>query len=365
MRAMTPRRRLPPFFSKRHDLVFHKNKADRIFIKLNLQRFRKSGKMFRKVFVAESARVAEQFLRVLKGPDGVTAVAIKIMDIVGRISYNCDILFRVIDIKEINGEKQAILYGEDVRLIADAPCHDLVVIDPAEKMKRSREFRSLEEQSYRLFQQDFDLLKQKQEYHLTDGYAKEMKYFQLPGRVLHLDGDPNYLKKCLHLYEKIGVPVTGIYCHETEMPAKVSYLLDYYRPDILVITGHDSYSRSKGTYRDINAYRHSKHFVQTVREARKKVPHLDQLAIFAGACQSHFESLIEAGANFASSPSRVNIHALDPVYIVAKICFTPFTESVKVWDVLRNTMTGEKGLGGIESRGVLRIGMPYNAEMQE
>lgn len=305
------------------------------------------------------------FVKALMKPIGVTAVAINIMDIVGRISYNCDILFRVIDIKEVHGEKQAILYGEDFRLIADAPYSDLIVINQSERKKMSREFRSLEEQSYRLFQQDFHLLKQKQEYYMTEGYAKEVQYFQLPGRVLHLDGDPNYLKKCLSLYEKFGIPVTGIYCNETEMPKKISHLIEYYRPDILVITGHDSYSKSKGTYEDINAYRHSKHFVQTVREARRKIPHLDQLTIFAGACQSHFESLIEAGANFASSPSRVNIHALDPVYIVAKICFTPFMERINVWDVLRNTLTGEKGIGGIESRGVLRIGMPFNMKIQE
>ena len=28
---------------------------------------------------------------------------------------------------------------------------------------------------------------------------------------------------------------------------------------------------------------------------------------------------------------------------------------------IRNTLTGEKGLGGIETRGVLRTGMPFNA----
>ena len=46
-------------------------------------------------------------------------------------------------------------------------------------------------------------------------------------------------------------------------------LIDYYRPDILVITGHDAYSKSKGEKTDINAYRHSKDFVQTVKEARR------------------------------------------------------------------------------------------------
>lgn len=289
-------------------------------------------------------------------------MTIQLMDIVGRISYKCDILFRVIHIREEQGKQIAVLYGEDIRLIADAPYEDLVKVDPSRRNELLRESRSLEEQSFRLFQQEIDLLKQRQEYETTDGYAKKINYFQIPGRVLHIDGDSAYLEKCLNLYEKIGIPVTGVHCDEKEMHNRIGSLIDYYRPDILVITGHDAYSKSKGSIKDINAYRHSKFFVQTVIEARRKIPHVDQLVIFAGACQSHFESLIHAGANFASSPSRVNIHALDPVYIVAKISFTPFMERINVWDVLRNTLTGEKGLGGIDTRGLLRTGMPFHEE---
>lgn len=303
--------------------------------------------------------------RVCFGLIGVTPVNINIMDIVGRESYNCDILFRIIDVKEENGQKIAVLYGEDFRLIADAPFEDLMIVNQPMKRKIAQKVQLLEEQSLELFRQDVNLLKRKQEYQATEAYSKPSNYFQLPGKVLHLDGDPNYLKKCLALYEKIGIPVNGVHCSEKEMPNRISTLLDYYRPDILVITGHDAYSKALGDKKDINAYRHSKYFVQTVREARRKVPHLDQLVIFAGACQSHFESLIYAGANFASSPSRVNIHALDPVYIVAKISFTPFMERVNVWDVLRNTLTGEKGLGGIETKGVLRTGMPFHANNSE
>lgn len=289
-------------------------------------------------------------------------MSIKKMDIVGRKSYRCDILFRVIDIREQGNIKMAVLYGEDFRLIADAPFDDLVPINPSERAKKSQQFRSMEEQSLELFRQDLHLLKEKREFETTEGYKKPNNYFHMPGRVLHLDGDPLYLKKCLALYETIGIPVTGIHCNEKEMAHKIGGLMERYRPDIIVITGHDAYSKSKGEKTDINAYRHSKDFVLTVKEARKKVPSLDQLVIFAGACQSHFESLIYAGANFASSPSRVNIHALDPVYIVAKVSFTPFMETINVWDVLRNTLTGEKGLGGIETRGILRTGMPLNKE---
>ncbi len=306
---------------------------------------------------------------LFKGPCagliGVTAVDIKIMDIVGRRSYNCDILFRIIDIRKVNDQKIAVLYGEDFRLVADAPYEDLVVVDHLQRVKLEKEYRTLEEQSFKLFKQDVELIKNRQEYEATGGYVKPSNYFQMPGKVLHMDGDPSYLKKCMTLYEKVGIPVLGIHCNEKEMPERIGGLINLYRPDILVITGHDAYSKAKGKMTDINAYRHSKHFVQTVKEARKKIPHLDQLVIFAGACQSHFESLIHAGANFASSPERINIHALDPVYIVAKISFTPFMERINVWDVLRNTLTGEKGLGGIDTRGVLRTGMPYRPIQEE
>ncbi len=292
-------------------------------------------------------------------------VGIEINKIVGRKSYQCDILFRIIDIREVDGQKTAILYGEDYRLIADAPVSDLLFLDDKERMKRSSKFRELEEQSLTLFRQDIDVMREKQAYELSNRYSDRYSYFQVPGRALHIDGDPTYLKKCLDLYKKIGITVYGIHCHEKEMPYQVGPLIDQYRPDILVVTGHDSYSKAKGKKSDINAYRNSKYFIKTVTEARKKVPHLDQLVIFAGACQSHFESLIYAGANFASSPQRVNIHALDPVYIVAKIGYTSFMERINVLDVLKNTLTGEKGLGGIETKGVLRTGMPFKPVLDD
>ncbi|MBW3491424.1 sporulation peptidase YabG [Bacillus mycoides] len=282
-------------------------------------------------------------------------MALHVGELVERYSHNRDILFRIIEIK---GD-MAILFGEEIRLVADAPLADLVSIDQREHKNRVKRETETMERTYRLFQQDYVLMKQRHEHTSTGGYTSEVNYFQMPGRVLHIDGDPLYLRKCLDLYNKIGVPVQGIHCKETEMHEKVVDLIDHFRPDILVITGHDAYTKSKGVMGDLAAYRHSRHFVQAVREVRKKYPSLDQLVIFAGACQSHFEALIRAGANFASSPSRINIHALDPVYVVGKISFTSFMERVNVWDVVRNTITGEKGLGGIETRGILRTGLPF------
>lgn len=282
-------------------------------------------------------------------------------DLVTRTSYQHDLLFRV---QEVQG-KRVILYGEDIRLEADAPIEDLVKVKSEELKRRKQQAKEKEEYSYRLFRQDYQLMRQKRDYEASTGYQQDAPYFQLPSRVLHLDGDPLYLRKCIELYEHLGLQVHGIHVSEKEMSHQIGDLIDKINPDILVITGHDAFSKNKGGKYDLKAYRHSKYFAETVREARRKIPHLDQLVIFAGACQSHFESLIRAGANFASSPSRINIHALDPVYIVAKISYTSFMDKVNVWDVIRNTLTGEKGLGGVETRGLMRTGMPFQTDEEK
>lgn len=279
-------------------------------------------------------------------------------EFVTRHSYHHDLLFRI---ASLTGDT-AILHGEDIRLEADAPLSDLVRVKPRDLEKRRQVGKEKEEFSYRLFRQDYQLMKEKREYQTTDGYQNTMGYFQLPAKVLHIDGDQTYLKKCIELYQLMGLQVHGVHLNEKEMPFQISDLVKKIQPNIIVITGHDSYSKNKGQKSDLQAYRHSRYFSETVREARSIVPNLDQLVIFAGACQSHFESLIRAGANFASSPARINIHALDPVYIAAKIAYTSFMDRVGVWDVLRNTLTGEKGMGGVETRGLHRTGMPFMEE---
>ncbi|WEG12739.1 sporulation peptidase YabG [Pullulanibacillus sp. KACC 23026] len=278
-------------------------------------------------------------------------------NIVARKSYGYDVIFRVVAVNEETGLVE--LSGEDLRLYADAPIDDLKLISDSERDQNQVRQKKLEDESNRLFRQDYKLLRAKREYTSTNGFRQRQAYFEMPGRVLHIDGDPYYLKKCLHVYEKLGVPVLGKHVKEEDMPNVVPNLVRHIRPDILVLTGHDAFMKSKGDESELKAYRHSAHFVRTVKEVRYLVPHLDQLVIFAGACQSHFELLIRSGANFASSPTRINIHALDPVYLVSKISFTPFSEQVNVWDVLRNTLSGSDGIGGVETKGILRTGMPF------
>ena len=92
--------------------------------------------------------------------------------------------------------------------------------------------------------------------------------------------------------------------------------------------------------------------------ARSFQPDLDQLVIFAGACQSNYDQLIESGASFASSPQNKLIHFLDPILVVEKIASTSIREYIPVKDVINNTITGIGGIGGVETRGKLRLKYP-------
>ncbi|MDX8045689.1 sporulation peptidase YabG [Gracilibacillus sp. S3-1-1] len=275
--------------------------------------------------------------------------------LVTRFSYEHDIVFRI---KNIQDDK-VVLHGEDLRLEADAPVDDLRILPEEDIRKRQEEIKEKEEYSYRLFRQDYQLMKEKKNDEHRKIEPHEIQRFQLPVKVLHIDGDRLYLKKCIELYQRLGIQVHGVYVPEKELPLEMPALVKKIQPDMIVITGHDAYSEAKGSKKDMAAYRNTRFFVEAVRQARTWSPNLDQLIIFAGACQSHFESLIRAGANFASSPDRVNIHALDPVYVVAKVAYTPFMNKVNVYDVLKNTFTGERGLGGMETKGLYRTGIPY------
>ena len=75
-------------------------------------------------------------------------------------------------------------------------------------------------------------------------------------------------------------------------------LLKEYKPDILVLTGHDGMLKGMQNFRNLDNYRNSKYFVEAVKKAREYEPSYDNLVIFAGACQSHFEAIINGGANF-------------------------------------------------------------------
>ena len=240
----------------------------------------------------------------------------KIGDLVTRKKYDNDIVFKIV---KLEGNK-AYLCGKNIRLKADAYLDDLSLVN---SKFNDDEYFELE-------------------------LVRNSKLIN--GCVLHLDGDEYYLKKCLGIYKKYDIPAVGYFMNEREMPKNITNLLIKHKPDVLVITGHDNFKVENGK----EVFENSTFFINAVKKARVYEPSKDSLVIFAGACQSYYEGLIESGANFASSPSRKNINVLDPVYIAISVARSHVHSFIDVEDTLKKTISKGIGLGGIDTRGVAR-----------
>ena len=247
-------------------------------------------------------------------------------DYVTRISHNHDIVFKIIS---IDGNI-AMLKGVDLRLYADSLLSDLV-----QASVTSDSDQQILEENIRDIQMD------------------RSQYFYLPGKILHIDGDNDYLKRCMKFYHSMNVKANGITIPEIEMSSKIIDLLKEFQPDIVVITGHDAYlKKNRGDYQN------SLNFIETVKEARKYEKSQDKLIIIAGACQSNYEELIKAGANFASSPKRINIHALDPAILATSLALSDRNKSIDLLKILEKTKYGKDGMGGIITNGTMYVGYP-------
>ena len=278
-------------------------------------------------------------------------------DIVGRRSYDKDVLFKIIDFYTDGEKHMSRLKGLHLRLSANAPLEDLIKMDPSEvsaylvdQMKRTSE------QMKRIFSRramDREVI-----YNRAVQEKNSIESFDVPGSVLHIDGDSDYLDLCMTTYRQLQIPAHGYNIDEEQQPAQVEDLLKKHMPDMLVLTGHDGFIKGKQDYKDVESYYATKFFVEAVRAARRYEKSLDDLVIFAGACQSHYEAILDAGANFASSPRRVLIHAYDPVFVMEKIAFTSIYDPVPLKEVIAGTITGFDGIGGVETRGKHRLGIP-------
>lgn len=256
---------------------------------------------------------------------------IKVGDYVTRISHNHDMMFKVTKIVE----DVCYLKGVNVRLCADSYIDDLVkteykVSDDKDEVDRAREILNLDRDDY----------------------------FYLPGKILHIDGDQEYLDRCLKYYNKLNLMAMGICEEEDNIASNIKGYLEEYNPSILIITGHDAYYKKKGNELDINNYKNSKNFVNAVKEARRFEKSQDKLIIIAGACQSDYEELIKAGANFASSPKRINIHALDPAIIASRMSLSDINKDIDLKEIINSTKYGKEGIGGIITKGTMYRGYP-------
>lgn len=251
----------------------------------------------------------------------------KIGDYVSRNSYENDVVFKIIDIKD----DIAFLKGFDVRLVADSNINDLSLVDS----------------------NNLDI-----EIDELESDRNEDDFFYLPAKILHIDGDEEYLNKCLEYYKKNKVLAYGFSFKEEDMFKYIGKYLNEFKPDILIITGHDAFNKKSGNKDDINNYKNTLNFIKTVKNARFYEKSHEKLLIIAGACQSNYEELIKAGADFASSPKRVNIHALDPAIIATSIALTEKNSEVDLIDLLEKTKNGPDGMGGLKVNGFMYVGYP-------
>lgn len=245
-------------------------------------------------------------------------------DYVSRNSHNNDIVFRI---KRIEGNT-ALLEGVEERLIADSNINDLrkeieIINDDDERLEK-------------IFQ---------------DTKLDRSEYFYLPGKILHIDGDKEYLERCMKLYKKMHIMSYGIVIEEKEIENVITDYLNKVNPDILVITGHDALIGNK-------EYKNSNSFINSIYRARQYEKSHEKLIIIAGACQSNYEELIKAGANFASSPKRINIHALDPGIIASKIALSDKNKPLNLIEIINSTKYKEEGFGGIITNGTMYQGYP-------
>ena len=240
-----------------------------------------------------------------------------------------------------------MLKGITERIEADSDVEDLYIMD---KEKLQEELKRFDRKvDLRIAKIEKKVKKLKANYKLKNDRIYSNS---ITGKILHLDGDKKYSEKSVRYYKKMGLNAIVKNIPEYKQPRVVYRLLEFYKPDILVITGHDGLIRKDTGYDDIYNYRNSKYFMETVKQARLYEQNTNaNLAIFAGACQSYFEALIMAGANFASSPARILIDILDPLIVAEKIATADLFEYVTIDDIESELRDGKRGVGGIGSNG--------------
>lgn len=256
-------------------------------------------------------------------------------DLVTRKSYNNDMVFKIM---KIDGST-VLLKGINVRLVADADVSDLEICKGCVS---------------EYFDSDDDLLERMNDIKKLD----RDEYFYLPGKVLHIDGDKDYLDRCLKFYKEMNVLSYGLVISEKNIAGELKEHLNKIKPDVLVITGHDAFNEGSDNYLDEKNYKNSRYFIDAIKVARNYEKNQNKLVIIAGACQSNYEELIKSGANFASSPKRINIHALDPAIVASSVALSDQSKTIDLISILEKTKYGKDGMGGIITNGVMFVGYP-------
>jgi spore coat assembly protein len=259
-------------------------------------------------------------------------------------------MFRIDDLVVLNKDEKKHIYritqieqssGDNIYLLVGYSYRTIVKVLPSDiRLATSEEIRKE------------DMLNEKKLERIKRIRSTRDKRTVLFGRILHIDGDTKFLESCLKLYKEMNVFAQGIHLTERSVKEKIVQYITEVTPDIIVVTGHDSYNQQGKA--DLNNYENSRNFIDTVRLIRKHYG-MDEVVVIAGACASHFEALIASGANFASSPGRISTHTYDPAIVAIKVATTGFNRIVDFESIVKYIENGRAAIGGVETYGKMRL----------
>ena len=122
----------------------------------------------------------------------------RIGEYVTRKSHNNDIVFQILSIND----NTVFLKGIDVRLVADSDINDLEkTVSNSDTYKNDRELTQ----------------------NLVNSISLDRaEYFYLPGRILHIDSDSNYLERCIKFYSELKVEAYGEKIDEDNLEKEIN-----------------------------------------------------------------------------------------------------------------------------------------------
>lgn len=158
-------------------------------------------------------------------------------DIVGRKSYNKDVLFEIKNIiRTSNNKRIMILKGITERIEADSPEEDLEIVD---KRIIDNKIKKLEDKMKNRIEEclqnpKYCICNAKKIFNFI-GEKRGNKSIKT-GKILHLDGDKRYTEKSMKYYKSLGLDAIVKNIPENKQALVIRNLLDRYQPDVLVLT---------------------------------------------------------------------------------------------------------------------------------
>ena len=241
---------------------------------------------------------------------------------VGRKKYNKDIAFKVSDITtNEDNEEIYMLRGVFTRIIADTHKEDLENID----IKDYEEPTTEQLHSY-----------------LSSLNVDEDRLRQV--KILYIDADTEIAKSATDQFDTYGLNYDCYVIPESQQPSRIRELLEKHNPSVTVITGHDNIKRDKDIT-SLEGYVSSKYFYQSTKIAREFNPNANDMFIITGACATFYEKMIEAGANCATSTSRINITASAMNDIIVYMVYYMLGYPLPIKTMLDSTIHSIYGFG--------------------